>query len=164
MGVFQLSGEGMTKWLKELKPNRVEDIMAMVALYRPGPMAIIPEYIARKNDPSKIEYFDPKMEKFLKASYGLLVYQDDCLYTAIELAGYNWTEVDKFRKAIGKKIPEEMAVQKEKFIAKAVSLMATRWKKPGNFFSYRTIHILWFQQGSRRLLWHAGLPNCLHES
>lgn len=116
MGIFQLSGEGMTKWIKELKPNRVEDLMAMVALYRPGPMAIIPEYIARKRDPSKITYFDPKMEKFLKSSYGLLVYQDDCLYTAIELAGYNWTEVDKFRKAIGKKIPEEMAIQKEKFI------------------------------------------------
>jgi len=116
MGTFQLSGDGMTKWLKELKPNRVEDLMAMVALYRPGPMAIIPEYIARKNDPSKIEFFDPKMEKFLKKSYGLLVYQDDCLYTAIELAGYSWVEVDKFRKAIGKKIPEEMAAQKEKFI------------------------------------------------
>lgn len=116
MGVFQLSGEGITKWLKELKPTQVEDLMAMVALYRPGPMAIIPEYIARKNDPSKTSYFDPKMEKFLKKSYGLLVYQDDCLYTAIELAGYTWVEVDKFRKAIGKKIPEEMASQKEKFI------------------------------------------------
>lgn len=121
MGVFQLSGEGMTKWLKELKPTRVDDIMAMVALYRPGPMAMIPEYIARKNDPSKISYFDPKMEKYLKKSYGLLVYQDDCLYTAIELAGYNWIEVDKFRKAIGKKIPEEMAVQKEKFIAGCIA-------------------------------------------
>lgn len=121
MGVFQLSGEGMTKWLKELKPSRVDDIMAMVALYRPGPMAMIPEYIARKNDPSKITYFDPKMEKYLKKSYGLLVYQDDCLYTAIELAGYNWVEVDKFRKAIGKKIPEEMAVQKEKFIAGCIA-------------------------------------------
>ncbi|MFA6361723.1 MAG: DNA polymerase III subunit alpha, partial [Candidatus Shapirobacteria bacterium] len=116
MGTFQLSGDGMTKWIKELKPNRVEDLMAMVALYRPGPMAIIPEYIARKNDPSKISFFDPKMEKILSKSYGLLVYQDDCLYTAIELAGYSWIEVDKFRKAIGKKIPEEMAAQKEKFI------------------------------------------------
>jgi DNA polymerase-3 subunit alpha len=116
MGVFQLSGEGMTKWLKELKPSRVDDIMAMVALYRPGPMQMIPEYIARKNNPKTITYFDPKMEKYLKKSYGLLVYQDDCLYTAIELAGYSWVEVDKFRKAIGKKIPEEMAAQKEKFI------------------------------------------------
>lgn len=121
MGTFQLSGEGMTKWLKELKPSRVDDLMAMVALYRPGPMAMIPEYIARKNDPSKISYFDPKMEKYLKKSYGLLVYQDDCLYTAIELAGYNWVEVDKFRKAIGKKIPEEMAIQKEKFISGCIA-------------------------------------------
>ncbi len=135
MGVFQLSGEGMTKWLKELKPNRVEDLMAMVALYRPGPMAIIPEYIARKNDPSKIEYFDPKMEKYLKASYGLLVYQDDCLYTAIELAGYNWTEVDKFRKAIGKKIPEEMAIQKEKFFQGCINNGYTE-EKAKEIFSF----------------------------
>lgn len=135
MGVFQLAGEGMTKWIKELKPSRVEDLMAMVALYRPGPMAIIPEYIARKNDPSKTSYIDPKMEKFLKNSYGLLVYQDDCLYTAIELAGYNWTEVDKFRKAIGKKIPEEMAIQKEKFIQGCITNGYTE-EKAKEIFSY----------------------------
>ncbi|MFA6185181.1 MAG: DNA polymerase III subunit alpha [Candidatus Shapirobacteria bacterium] len=135
MGVFQLAGEGMTKWIKELKPNRVEDLMAMVALYRPGPMAIIPEYIARKNDPSKTSYIDPKMEKFLDKSYGLLVYQDDCLYTAIELAGYNWTEVDKFRKAIGKKIPEEMAIQKEKFINGCIKNGYTE-EKAKEIFSY----------------------------
>ena len=135
MGVFQLSGDGMTKWIKELKPNRVEDLMAMVALYRPGPMAIIPEYIARKNGTSKISYFDPKMEKFLNNSYGLLVYQDDCLYTAIELAGYNWTEVDKFRKAIGKKIPEEMAIQKEKFINGCITNGYSK-EKAEEIFSY----------------------------
>lgn len=135
MGTFQLGGEGMTKWLKELKPERVEDLMAMVALYRPGPMAIIPEYIARKNDPSKISYFDPKMEKYLKKSYGLLVYQDDCLYTAIELAGYNWVEVDKFRKAIGKKIPEEMAIQKEKFIQGCIKNGYSQ-EKAEEIFSY----------------------------
>ncbi len=135
MGVFQLGGEGMTKWLKELKPNRVEDLMAMVALYRPGPMAIIPEYIARKNDPKKIAYFDPKMEKFLNKSYGLLVYQDDCLYTAIELAGYDWVTVDKFRKAIGKKIPEEMNAQKEKFIEGCVKNGYTL-KKAEEIFGY----------------------------
>ena len=135
MGTFQLSGDGMTKWLKELKPNRIEDLMAMVALYRPGPMAIIPEYIARKNGSSPITFFDPKMEKFLKKSYGLLVYQDDCLYTAIELAGYNWIEVDKFRKAIGKKIPEEMAAQKEKFINGCIKNGYTD-KKAQEIFSY----------------------------
>ncbi len=116
MGVFQLGGTGMTRYLIELKPERVEDIMAMVALFRPGPMANIPEYIRRKNDPSRVEYMHPKMEKFLKTSYGILVYQEDILFTALELAGYDWGSVDKLRKAIGKKIPEEMAKQEKIFI------------------------------------------------
>ncbi len=116
MGVFQMGGGGMTKWIKELKPTRVEDLMAMVALYRPGPMAVIPDYIARKNNPELVKYEDPRMEKFLGASYGLLVYQDDLLFCVLDMAGYTWTEADKFRKAVGKKIPEEMAAQKDKFI------------------------------------------------
>lgn len=115
MGVFQLGGSGMTRWLKELKPNRIEDIMAMVALYRPGPMESIPEYIHRKYHKEAVKYLDPRLEKILDASYGLLVYQDDVMLTAIELAGYDWMEADKFRKAMGKKIPEEMAEQKVKF-------------------------------------------------
>lgn len=115
MGTFQLSGSGMTKFLKELKPERVEDLMAMVALYRPGPMSVIPEYIERKSNPSKVKYLDPRMEEFLDKSYGLIVYQDDLLFCALNLAGYTWEEADKFRKAVGKKIPEEMAAQKEKF-------------------------------------------------
>ncbi len=116
MGVFQLSSSGMTKYLMDLKPERVEDIMAMVALYRPGPIAVIPEYIKRKTNPKLVKYLDPRMEKYLGSSYGLIVYQDDLLFSAIELAGYTWEEADKFRKAVGKKIPEEMAAQKEKFI------------------------------------------------
>lgn len=116
MGVFQLGGTGMTKWLKELKPNRIEDLMVMIALFRPGPMAIIPEFIARKNKKSKVTYFHPKMEKTLEKSYGLLVYQEDVLFTAIELAGYNWETVDKLRTAIGKKIPAEMEKQHDIFV------------------------------------------------
>jgi DNA polymerase-3 subunit alpha len=116
MGVFQFAGGGMTKYLKDLKPNRVEDLMAMVALYRPGPIAVIPEYIKRKNNPKLVKYLDPRMEKFLGASYGLIVYQDDLLFCALDLAGYTWEEADKFRKAVGKKIPEEMAAQKDKFV------------------------------------------------
>ncbi len=114
-GLFQLSGSGMTRYLKELRPTTIHDINAMVALYRPGPMDVIPEYIERKNNPKLIKYLDPRMEKFLKESYGLLVYQDDLLYCAVELAGYSWLEVDKFRKAIGKKNPVEMAKQKKQF-------------------------------------------------
>ena len=116
MGVFQLAGGGMTRYLKELKPTRVEDLMVMVALYRPGPMAQIPEYILRKNNPSKVSYFDPRMKEFLGKSYGLIVYQDDVFMTAITIAGYSWEEADKFRKAVGKKIPQEMERQKKKFI------------------------------------------------
>ncbi len=116
MGVFQLGGSGMTKYLKDLKPTRVEDLMAMVALYRPGPISQIPEYIRRKHNPKLVKYLDPRMKKFLGSSYGLIVYQDDLLFCALDLAGYTWEEADKFRKAVGKKIPEEMAAQKQKFV------------------------------------------------
>ena len=115
MGVFQLASGGMTKYLTELKPTQIEDLMAMVALYRPGPISQIPEYIRRKHNPKLIKYLDPRMEKFLGKSYGLIVYQDDLLFCALDLAGYTWEEADKFRKAVGKKIPEEMASQMEKF-------------------------------------------------
>ncbi len=120
MGLFQLSSAGMTRYLKELKPTSIFDIMVMIALFRPGPMNSIPEFIARKHNPARIKYFDPRMESFLADSYGVLTYQDDVLLTAINLAGYTWEEVDKFRKAIGKKIPAEMARQKDKFIKGAI--------------------------------------------
>ncbi len=116
IGLFQLNGSGMTKSLMELKPNRIHDINAMVALYRPGPMQTIDEYVARKHGRHDVVYYHPKMKKFLDKTYGLLVYQDDLLYTAIELAGYDWGEVDKFRKAVGKKIPAEMAKQHKIFV------------------------------------------------
>ncbi|MCX6808466.1 MAG: DNA polymerase III subunit alpha [Candidatus Berkelbacteria bacterium] len=120
IGVFQLESEGMRKHIKDLRPTTIDDIMAMVALYRPGPMAFIPDYIARKHNPSLITYADPRMAKILDKSLGLIVYQDDVLMIAIELAGYNWQEVDKFRKAIGKKIVAEMAIQKEKFFSQII--------------------------------------------
>lgn len=117
LGVFQLAGGGMTQYLVELKPSVIHDINAMVALYRPGPMNFIPQYIERKRDPRKVVYLDPRMEPILKNSYGVITYQDDVLQIAIQLAGYSWLEADKFRKAMGKKIVKEMAAQKEKFTA-----------------------------------------------
>lgn len=116
LGVFQMAGSGMTNYLVQLKPTRIDDLNVMVALYRPGPMDNIDEYIARKNGTERITYMHPKMESYLAKTYGVLVYQDDLLMTAIELAGYSWGEVDKFRKAVGKKIPEEMAKQHVKFV------------------------------------------------
>lgn len=116
MGLFQLNGSGMTHYLKELKPSTIHDINAMVALYRPGPIQFIPLYIERKHNPKLVKYMDNALEPILKQTYGVLVYQDDLLLIAIEIAGYSWGEADKFRKAVGKKIPEEMAKQKDRFI------------------------------------------------
>jgi len=115
-GIFQLESAGMRRYIKELKPTTIFDLQAMVALYRPGPMAIIPEFIKRKHNPSLITYPDPRLENILKQSYGVLTYQDDVLLTAITLAGYTWLDADKFRKAMGKKIPAEMKKQEELFI------------------------------------------------
>jgi DNA polymerase-3 subunit alpha len=115
-GTFQLNGAGMTRYLKELKPSTIHDINAMVALFRPGPMETIPQYIERKHNPKLITYLDPRMKEYLDFSYGVLVYQDDVLLTSIKLAGYSWLEADKLRKAMGKKIPEVMAAEKEKLL------------------------------------------------
>ncbi|MDB5187697.1 MAG: polymerase subunit alpha, polymerase subunit alpha protein [Candidatus Kaiserbacteria bacterium] len=116
LGVFQMAGSGMTSQLKELRPTSIFDLSAMVALYRPGPMAFIPDYIQRKRNPRLVTYLDPRLEAILKPTYGILIYQDDVMMIAVQLAGYSWGDADKFRKAMGKKIPAEMAAQKDKFI------------------------------------------------
>ena len=115
-GVFQLNGSGMTRWLKELRPETIHDINAMVALYRPGPMETIPSYIERKHNPRLIQYLDPRMKEYLDFSYGIIVYQDDVLLTSIKLGGYSWLEADALRKAMGKKIPAVMQAEKEKLM------------------------------------------------
>ncbi|KKW08182.1 MAG: polymerase III, alpha subunit protein [Candidatus Kaiserbacteria bacterium GW2011_GWA2_49_19] len=115
-GLFQLNGSGMTRYLKDLRPSSIHDINAMVALYRPGPMESIPQYIERKHNSALIKYLDPRMKSILSASYGVITYQDDIMLIAIELAGYSWLEADKLRKAMGKKIPAEMEAQKEKLL------------------------------------------------
>ncbi len=115
-GIFQLESSGMRRYVKELKPSSIFDLMAMVALFRPGPMAVIPEFIKRKNNPSLVQFPDPRLKDVLAQSYGLICYQDDVLLTAITLAGYSWGDADKLRKAVGKKIATDMKKQKEKFI------------------------------------------------
>lgn len=117
VGLFQLNGTGMTKYLMDLRPSKITDIMAMVALFRPGPMNSIPDFIRRKHNSDLIEYLDPRLKEILNTSYGIITYQDDVLLIAIHLAGYSWEEADKLRRAMGKKIPAEMAAQKSKFLA-----------------------------------------------
>jgi DNA polymerase III subunit alpha len=121
MGTFQLSGVAMTKYLVELEPTKVQDLMAMVALYRPGPMGSIPEYIKRKKNPKLVEYLVPQMVKWMEPSYGIFVYQEDLLMTAIELAGYDWGQADVLRKGMGKKIQEVIDAQHPIFVDGCVS-------------------------------------------
>ncbi len=127
-GVFQLESAGMRRYIKELKPTTIFDLMAMVALYRPGPMQNIPDFIARKHNPSLITYPHPELEEILANSYGILTYQDDVLLTTIKLAGYTWLDADKFRKAMGKKIPAEMKKQQELFMKGAIKNGLTQKK------------------------------------
>src|SRR3990167_6198031 len=120
-GIFQLESSGMRRYIKDLKPTTIFDLQAMVALYRPGPMANIPEFIRRKHNPSLIKYPDPRLSDILKESYGVITFQDDVLLTAIKVAGYSWLEADKLRKAIGKKIASEMKKQHDKFVEGCVN-------------------------------------------
>lgn len=119
-GIFQLESSGMRRYIKDLKPTTIFDLQAMVALYRPGPMANIPEFIKRKHNPSLIKYPDPRLSEILKESYGVITFQDDLLLTATKVAGYSWADADKLRKAVGKKIQSEMKKQHDKFIAGCV--------------------------------------------
>ena len=127
-GIFQLESPGMRRYIKELEPTTIFDLMAMVALYRPGPIQVLPEFIKRKHDPSCITYPDPRLKDVLKQSYGIITYQDDVLLTSITLAGYSWGDADKLRKAVGKKIASEMKKQREKFIEGCVKNGMTQKK------------------------------------
>lgn len=115
-GVFQLESSGMRRNLKELKPTEFEDIIAMVSLYRPGPMELIPSFINRKHGREKVKYLHPMLEPILKNTYGIGIYQEQMMRIARDLAGFTLAEADTLRKAIGKKIKVLLDSQKEKLI------------------------------------------------
>ena len=116
IGVFQLESPGMRRYLKRLKPTQIEDIIAMVALYRPGPMAHIPQYINAKHGITKTTYLHNKLKPILETTYGLPVYQEQVMRIAQDLAGFTLGEADILRKAMGKKIESLLMEQKEKFL------------------------------------------------
>ncbi len=120
-GVFQLESSGMKRYLRELKPTEFEDIIAMVALYRPGPMDFIPDFILGKHGKKKAAYLHPKLEPILELTHGIVVYQEQLMRMARDLAGFTLGETDVLRKAVGKKIASLLAQQKEKFIEGCVS-------------------------------------------
>ena len=116
-GVFQLESNGMRRYLKELKPTELEDVIVMVALFRPGPMELIPSYIARKHGREDVTYLHPKLEPILKNTYGIAVYQEQLMQIANQLAGFTLAEADILRKAVGKKIKKLLDEQSEKLIS-----------------------------------------------
>ncbi len=115
-GIFQLEGPKMTEYIKQLKPSRIEDIMAMIALYRPGPMDSIPEFIDAKHGRKKVTYLDPRLEEWLNESYGVIVYQDQVLFIAVGLADFSWGKANKFRKVLSKKIVHEVQGYRADFV------------------------------------------------
>lgn len=119
-GVFQLESAGMKRYLKELRPTVFDDIIAMVALYRPGPMQWIEDFIARKHGRRQIEYMHPLMKSALENTYGIIVYQEQVMQISKDLSGFSGSQADTLRKGIGKKIPEVLAKMKKEFINGAV--------------------------------------------
>ena len=119
-GIFQVEGTGMTRYLVQMKPKTLDNIIAMVALYRPGPMAFIPDYIARMHGEAEVEYRHPALEPIFQDTYGIPVYQEQLMRAAVELAGYTPSESDELRKAISKKKKEEIEKHRNKFVAGAV--------------------------------------------
>ncbi|WP_348675256.1 DNA polymerase III subunit alpha [uncultured Abyssibacter sp.] len=120
--VFQLESSGMRRLMKELKPDRFEDIVALVALFRPGPLetGMAADYVARKNDPAQVRYMHPLMENSLRDTYGVIVYQEQVMAVARELAGYSLGAADQLRRAMGKKDMKKMADHRPIFVAGAV--------------------------------------------
>jgi DNA polymerase III subunit alpha len=154
IGVFQLESEGMQNYLKQLKPTDMEDIIAMVALYRPGPMALIPEYIAGKHQKKQVEYLHPKMKPVLQNTYGIMLYQEQVMKIAQVLCGFTLGEADVLRKAIGKKIKKLLMAQKEKFIQGAIkngvrediAKKIWHWIEPFASYSFNRSHAAAYAQ------------------
>jgi DNA polymerase III subunit alpha len=119
-GVFQLEGSGMRRWLIEMKPESLANVIAMVALFRPGPMEFIPGYIRRMHGEEGVEFRHPKMENIFKETYGYPVYQEQLMFAAMEIAGYSPSDADDLRKAIAKKIKGKLEKHQEKFVNGAV--------------------------------------------
>ncbi|MFZ3054924.1 MAG: DNA polymerase III subunit alpha [Minisyncoccales bacterium] len=148
IGVFQLESDGMRRYLKQLKPTEIEDIIAMVALYRPGPMQHIPEYIRGKNDANQVKYMHPLLKPILENTHGIPVYQEQIMRIAQDLAGFTLAEADILRKAIGKKIEKLLMEQKDKFvngmkkkdISERIAIDLWHWIEPFARYSFNKSH------------------------
>ena len=152
LGVFQLEGAGMRDVLRKLKPDRFEDIIAIVALYRPGPMDNIDSYVSRKHGREQPDYLHPLIQPILEETYGVIIYQEQVMQIAQTLSGFSLGEADLLRRAMGKKIKKEMAKQRSRFVEGAVA----QWRRAGtgrvHLRARRQVRGLWLQQIPRRSL------------
>ncbi|MBI4085150.1 MAG: DNA polymerase III subunit alpha [Candidatus Liptonbacteria bacterium] len=149
-GVFQLEGDGMRRYLKDLVPTEFEDIVAMISLYRPGTLetGMVPRYIARKHKKEKVTYLHPKLEPILKRTYGIMLYQEQLMQVARELAGFTFSEADTLRKAVGKKIKSLLLEQEEKMvkgmikngIVKSMAEEIWKWFEPFARYGFNRSH------------------------
>ncbi|MFZ2390601.1 MAG: DNA polymerase III subunit alpha [Minisyncoccales bacterium] len=148
IGVFQLESDGMRRYVKQLKPTEIEDIIALVALYRPGPMQHIPEYINGKHKRKEVKYMHPLLKPILENTYGIPVYQEQIMRIAQDLAGFTLAEADILRKAIGKKIEKLLMEQKDKFvdgmkankIDERIAVELWHWIEPFARYSFNKSH------------------------
>lgn len=154
IGVFQFESEGMRKWLKKLKPNRFDDLIAMIALYRPGPMQFIQDYIDGKQGRKKIQYLHKKLEPILKETYGIPIYQEQIMRIAQDLAGFTLGQADILRKAIGKKIKSLLQELNEKLIngmikngiSKEIAQKIWEWILPFGSYGFNKSHSVAYAQ------------------
>ncbi len=121
VGVFQLESEGMKALIRKMKPDRFDDIVATIALFRPGPMENIPLYLKMKTDPSKINYLLPQLEPILKSTYGIMIYQEQIMLVTQKIAGFSLAKADILRKAVSKKKEDEILALKQDFVSGCVS-------------------------------------------
>ena len=158
-GVFQFESSGMREALRGVKPTHFEDLIALVALYRPGPMQNIPRFAARKNGREEVTYADPRLEGVLAETYGITVYQEQAMLISREIAGFSPAEADDLRKAIGKKIAALMATLKDKFIDGCIAKRRDAGAGPAAVGRQRALERLLVQQVARRLLRAGRLPH-----
>ena len=163
VGVFQVESAGMRKALIGMRPDRIEDIIALVALYRPGPMENIPTYNARKHGEEEIASIHPKIDHLLKETQGVIVYQEQVMQIAQDLSGYSLGEADLLRRAMGKKISAEMDKQRARFVDGAVENGRVQAAGRHHLRPAGQVRRLRLQQVARRRLRDRLLPDGLSE-
>ena len=161
--VFQVESAGMRRAVVDMQPDRFEDLIALVALYRPGPMANIPTYCLRKHGQEPVEYIHPLLEPILKDTYGIITYQEQVQQIARDMAGYTLAEADLLRRAMGKKIKSEMDAQRDRFLTGAAERGIDRNIASDDLRRLRQVRRIRLQQIALGAVCADHLPDRLHE-